>query len=81
MYDNARREFKATLERAGLPRRIRIHDLRHTAATNLLAAGVDITTVQAITGHASAATLMDTYAHTTVERQRVAVERLEKRRA
>jgi integrase len=38
------------LDGAGLPS-IRLHDARHTAATLLLEAGVDITIIQAILGH------------------------------
>ena len=43
--------LKRALARAGLPRDIRFHDLRHTAATLMLANGVDIPTVAAILGH------------------------------
>jgi hypothetical protein len=35
--DNFRRDFRALLERAGLPTHYRPHDLRHTAASHLLA--------------------------------------------
>lgn len=80
-HRNALRAFKALLRRAGLPPHIRIHDLRHTAATHLIAAGNDLATVQAITGHASTDVLLSIYAHTTTERQREAVERAERRRA
>lgn len=43
-------------ERAGVSRRITPHMLRHTAATQLLEAGVDIRFVQRLLGHASIAT-------------------------
>lgn len=33
------RSFKPILQRAGLPRSVRLHDLRHTCATILLKAG------------------------------------------
>src|SRR5215204_2689140 len=36
------RSFKPILERAGLPRSVRLHDLRHTCATILLKAGQSI---------------------------------------
>jgi integrase len=55
--------FKPLLERAGLPRSVRFHDLRHTAATLLLSRGVDIVSVQRLLGHASAAMTLNVYAH------------------
>lgn len=41
----------------------RIHDLRHTAATHWLRAGVDIKTVSAWLGHSSTNVTLDTYVH------------------
>ena len=43
--------------------RIRFHDLRHTHATQLLAAGVNVKVVSERLGHASVAFTLDTYAH------------------
>ncbi|MCL2563573.1 MAG: site-specific integrase [Oscillospiraceae bacterium] len=43
------------------------HDLRHTFATNSVAKGVDIKTLQYIIGHAKAETLLDIYAHFSQE--------------
>jgi integrase len=43
--------------------RIRLHDLRHTHATHLLAAGVNVKVVSERLGHASVAFTLDTYAH------------------
>jgi integrase len=39
------------------------HSLRHTFSTLQIAAGVDIRTLQARTGHAQASTLTNIYAH------------------
>ncbi len=47
----------------GLPEGFRIHDLRHYFASLLIAAGLDIKTVQARLRHASAKTTLDTYGH------------------
>lgn len=48
-----------------VPARFRIHDLRHTCATNLLEAGADILGVQGILGHASPDTTLRYYGHLT----------------
>jgi len=54
---------------------LRLHDLRHTAASWMVAAGVDLVTVSKILGHASIQMTMR-YAHPTPENMRRAVERL-----
>ena len=54
--------FHRALERAGLPR-LRIHDLRHTAATHLLTKHVHPKVVQELLGHSSIAITLDTYSH------------------
>ncbi len=47
--------------RAGVPS-VTYHTLRHTAATLLLASGVDVKTAQTILGHARASHTLDLYA-------------------
>ncbi len=42
---------------------VRLHDLRHFNATNMLANGADIRTVSGRLGHADAATTLNVYAH------------------
>ena len=42
---------------------LRLHDLRHFNATNLLAAGTDVRTVSGRLGHADASTTLNIYAH------------------
>ena len=42
---------------------VRLHDLRHLHATQLLAAGVPVRTVSGRLGHANAATTLNVYAH------------------
>jgi len=51
-----RLRLRVLAERAGLQRRITPHMLRHTAATKLVEAGVDIRLVQRLLGHSSITT-------------------------
>ncbi|MFB9803877.1 tyrosine-type recombinase/integrase, partial [Streptomonospora salina] len=53
-------EFARIAARAGLPP-IRLHDLRHGAASLSLAAGVDVKVVSAELGHSTTAFTQDTY--------------------
>ncbi len=60
--DNVDRTFTRHLTLAGLPE-IRFHDLRHTHATLLIAAGVHPKAIQVRMGHASITTTLNTYGH------------------
>lgn len=51
-----RKRLAALAKRCGLTRRVTPHMLRHTAATQLLEAGVDIRYVQRLLGHSSIST-------------------------
>ena len=55
---------------------VRLHDARHSAASHLIHAGVDIKSVSAILGHASANTTLGVYAHLLGDAQRDAIDRL-----
>jgi integrase len=65
------------LDRAELPR-IRFHDLRHTAATILLANGENLKAVQERLGHAAAAMTLDVYGHVLPDFQRAVADRLDR---
>lgn len=53
-----------------------VHAFRHSFATNLINAGVDIKTVSVLMGHASVKVTMDTYVHENLDRAIDAVGRL-----
>lgn len=70
---NLRRAFDRMVARAGLPR-LRLHDLRHTAATLMLRAGVHPKVVSERLGHATVSLTLDTYSHVLPDLQRDAAE-------
>jgi len=61
--------------RAGLPS-VRLHDLRHFAATALLGAGIPVNIVSGRLGHARSSTTLNVYAHFTDSGDRSAAEAL-----
>lgn len=73
--ESVTRSFNAAVRRAKIPR-CRFHDLRHTFATRLVLAGVDLATVQELMGHASIITTRR-YAHPAPANKRAAVGRLQ----
>lgn len=60
--DTVTKTFDRLRRSLGL-RTVRLHDLRHLHATQLLAAGVPVRTVSGRLGHANAATTLNVYAH------------------
>ena len=60
---NLSRSFKRHLERAGLPRIFRFHDLRHTCATLLAKQGVNPKFVQELLGHRDVSLTLNVYSH------------------
>jgi integrase len=64
------------LERAGLPR-IRFHDLRHTAATLLLARGINVKVVSEMLGHSNIAITLAIYGHVLPHMQQHAAQQMD----
>jgi integrase len=72
--------FKRVLRGAGLPEK-RMHDLRHTYATDLYAADVHPRSVQELLGHSRLDMTNDLYTGSVPAALREAVERLDRARA
>lgn len=70
------RSFLAILERADCPK-IRFHDLRHTAATLMLAQGVQARVLQDVLGHADIRMTLGTYAHVLREQKKEAARKVD----
>jgi integrase len=71
------KHFKPALQRAGLPKTIRLYDLRHTCATLLLSAGENPKVVSERLGHASITLTLDVYSHVLPDMQKAATDKLE----
>jgi len=69
------KRFQRHLEKAGLPK-VRLHDLRHTHASLLLARGVHPKVVQERLGHSSITMTLDLYSHLTPGLQEAAATTL-----
>jgi integrase len=74
--DAVYKAFKTMLTDNGLPN-IRMHDLRHTAATLMLQNGDSIKAVQEALGHGSAGFTLDTYGHVTTQMKKDSADRME----
>lgn len=67
--------FHTLLQDAGLPR-LRFHDLRHSAATMLLAMGVNVKVVQELLGHSTVTMTLNIYGHVLPGQQQAAIEKM-----
>ena len=68
--------FKPLLKKAGLPKSIRLYDLRHTMTTLLLLAGENPKIVSGRLGHSSVVLTLDTYSHILPGMQERATQKL-----
>jgi len=73
-YGNVRKSFEGARKRAGIAD-FRFHDLRHTFASHLVMAGVDLKTVQELLGHKSFEMTLR-YAHLSPEHKKAALDTL-----
>jgi integrase len=70
-------DFKRILTKAGLPE-IRFHDLRHSAASLMLAQGIPLRSIQEILGHSSISLTANLYAHVGEQLKREAADAMDK---
>ena len=71
--DNVTGFFVRVRDSLGLTN-VRLHDLRHFTATQLIGANVDIRTVAGRLGHADPSVTLRVYSHVIEERDRAAAE-------
>jgi site-specific recombinase XerD len=69
----AQRAFKGALQESGVQKRATVHTLRHSYATHLLEAGVNLRLIQAYLGHSSPKTTA-VYTHLTRKVEDLAAE-------
>jgi integrase len=77
-YTSAKADYiswRKLLKSCNLPE-LKLHAARHSAATSLLIAGVDIRTIQLILGHSTPAFTMATYLHPNQDQMLAAFEKV-----
>ena len=68
--------FKTICGLAGLPQDLTLHDTRHTFASRMVNAGIEIPTIKAVGGWKSSKTLLDIYSHSDESKKRSALEQV-----
>ncbi len=74
--NNFSRTFLRLIKESGLPR-IRVHDLRHSHATMLIAGGVNAKVISERLGHSNIKVTLDTYSHVLPSMQEEAANRID----
>jgi integrase len=74
-WQDLRKAYKRAKDKAGITRPFRLHDLRHSFASNILMTGYDLKTVQELLGHRNINTTLR-YAHLSMAHKKKAVDGL-----
>jgi integrase len=74
-WQNLRQAFGRAKKKSGITRPFRLHDLRHSFASNLVMNGTDLKTVQELLGHRNIKTTLR-YSHLSQAHKKKAVDRL-----
>jgi len=69
-------DYKRVLAKAGLPD-IRFQDLRHSAASLMLAQGIPLRSIQGVLGHSSITLTANLYAHVGEQLKREAADAMD----
>ena len=70
------RALNRSIKAAGITRHIRVHDLRHTAASLALRNGIHPKVVQEMLGHSTIAITLDIYSHLMPTMQEGAADKM-----
>ena len=70
---SVQKAFKAALQESGVGKKATVHTLRHSWATHMLEAGVNLRVIQVYLGHSSPQTTA-LYTHLTRPAEAIAVE-------
>jgi integrase len=73
------RHFKPVLAKAGLPKEVRLYDLRHTFATLWVESGEDLKVLQEVLGHSRYETTANRYVHPSRRAHKEAMARFGER--
>lgn len=76
-HANVIKAYRKVLKAAGLPATARLHDLRHSCASLLLAQGVDVKTISDTLGHSQISITLDLYSHVAPALQAQAAAKLD----
>lgn len=77
---NLNKDVRTLFDKLGFPKGARLHDLRGKFTSDLISAGVDIKTTQALARHKDASTTLKYYARTTEAAQVEGLKALSKKR-
>lgn len=75
---NFQRKYYTLRDKAGVPKDISVHGLRHTFATRLLEAGEDMRVIMELVGHAEISTTANIYSHVQPKIKQRAINKMDK---